>query len=51
MRDRYVIVKDYYLAYEDKAQALADLREDDVAKDYLGNFYDYLLQLLLLMQE
>lgn len=50
MRDRYVIVKNYYLAYDDMADALSDLQEDEIAKDYLGSYYDYLLQLLLLMQ-
>lgn len=46
MRDRYVTVKNYYLAYEDRAQAIEDLQNDEVAKDYLGSYYDYLQQLL-----
>ena len=50
-RDRYVTVKNYYLAYDDMAQALFDYQKDYIAKDYLGTYYDYLLQLLLLMQE
>lgn len=50
MRDRYVIVKNYYLGLPDKAQALAALQADTVAQDYLGDYYDYLLQLLLMIQ-
>ena len=50
MRDRYIIVKNYYLAYEDKEQMLADFEEDDVAVDYLGSYYQSLYQLMLLMQ-
>ncbi len=50
MRDRYVAVKNYYLAYDDPAAALADYRSDAIARDYLGTYYDYLLQLLLMMQ-
>ena len=49
MRDRYIEVKEYYLSY-DPAQALADLRQDQVAKDYLGSYYNYLLQLLTMIQ-
>lgn len=50
MRDRYVIVKNYYLDYDDMAQALADFEADDIAKDYLGTYYEYLHQLLLMVQ-
>ena len=50
MRDRYVIVKNYYLNYDDMAEALADFEADDIAKDYLGTYYDYLYQLLLMVQ-
>ncbi len=46
MRERYVTVKNYYLAYEDKEKAYNDALNDDVAKDYLGDFYENLLQLL-----
>lgn len=46
MRERYVTVKNYYLAYEDKALAVEDCLKDEVAKEYLGAYYDYLLQLL-----
>lgn len=51
MRDRYVAVKNYYLGIENEAQALAALQEDEIAKDYLGTYYDYLLQLLLMLQQ
>lgn len=50
MRDRYVIVKNYYLDYDNMAQALADFEADDIAKDYLGTYYEYLYQLLLMVQ-
>ena len=46
MRERYITVKNYYLAYDDKAQAVEDCMKDEVAKEYLGVYYDYLLQLL-----
>lgn len=46
VRKRYVTVKNYYLAYDDKAQAVEDCMKDEVAKEYLGVYYDYLLQLL-----
>ena len=49
MRERYITVRDYYLAYEDKQQALADFREDEIAQDYLGSYYNYVLQLLMTM--
>ena len=51
MRDRYVIVKNYYLKYENLAAALTDYEKDAVAKDYLGSYYEYLRRLLILMQE
>lgn len=47
MSERYAEVKAYYLAYEDKEEALADYREDKIAEDYLGVYYNYLLQLLM----
>ena len=50
MRERYIEVKNYYLGIEDAAQALDELRQDSVAKDYLGNYYNYLLQLLMMIQ-
>ena len=50
MRDRYVVVKNYYLSLPDKAQALAACQADTVAADYLGDYYDYLIQLLVMIQ-
>lgn len=50
MRDRYVIVKNYYLSYADPAQALADFEKDEIAKEYIGVYYEYLRQLLLMIQ-
>ena len=50
MRDRYIAVKNYYLSIPDVAEALALLREDEVAKDYLGTYYNYVEQLLIMMQ-
>ena len=47
LRERYIAVRDYYLSYEDNAEALADLRADEIAKDYLGSYYGYVLQLLM----
>lgn len=50
MRDRYIAVKNYYLSIPDAAEALELLRDDDVAKEYLGTYYNYLEQLLIMMQ-
>lgn len=51
MRDRYVAVKNYYLdEFDDMAASLAAFEADEIAKDYLGSYYDYLHQLLLLLQ-
>lgn len=50
MRDRYVIVKNYYLGYADPERALADFEKDEIAKDYIGVYYEYLRQLLLMIQ-
>ena len=50
MRDRYIAVKNYYLSIPDAAEALERLRDDDVAKEYLGTYYNYLEQLLIMMQ-
>ena len=48
MADRYIIVRDYYMsAYTDSAARVAALKQDAVARQYLGEFYaalyDYLL--------
>ena len=50
MRERYIIVKNYYLGYEDMEQALADLQQDEVAEAYLGTYYAYLVQLLSMIR-
>ena len=50
MRDRYIAVKNYYLSIPNAADALAALRDDSVAKEYLGTYYNYLEQLLIMMQ-
>ena len=50
VRDRYIAVKNYYLSIPDAADALEQLRADEVAQDYLGRYYDYLEQLLIMMQ-
>ena len=44
-RDRYLRVKDYYLSYSDLNQAYDDLSRDEIAMDYLGSYYYYLLRL------
>ena len=36
MRERYVTVKNYYLAYEDKQKAVEDCKNDQIAQEYLG---------------
>ena len=50
-RDRYLRVKDYYLSYSDLNQAYDDLSRDEIAMDYLGSYYYYLLRLLAIMAE
>ena len=50
MRDRYIAVKNYYLSIPNAADALEALRDDGVAKEYLGTYYNYLEQLLIMMQ-
>ena len=50
MRDRYIAVKNYYLSIPNAADALEALRDDSVAKEYLGTYYNYLEQLLIMMQ-
>ncbi len=49
MRERYIAVRDYYLGYEDKEEALSDLLQDEIAEDYLGAYYSYVQQLLMTM--
>lgn len=44
--DRYIIVRDYYLAIEDPAERMALYTDDDVAKQYLGSYYATLYNVL-----
>ena len=50
-RDRYLRVKEYYLSYDDLSQAYEDLGKDEIAMDYLGDYYFYLLRLLAIMKD
>lgn len=47
MGERYKAVRAYYLGYDDMKEAVADYGEDEIAKDYLGEYYGYLMQLLM----
>lgn len=44
--DRYIIVRDYYLAIEDPAERMALYTNDDVARQYLGSYYATLYNVL-----
>lgn len=44
--DRYIIVRDYYLAIEDPAERMSLYANDEVAKNYLGNYYTTLYNVL-----
>lgn len=44
--ERYVIVRDYYMAIEDPEERLALYANDDTAKNYLSSYY-YTLQEIL----
>lgn len=44
--DRYIIVRDYYLAIEDPAERMALYEADDVARRYLGAYYSTLYNVL-----
>ena len=50
MRERYVTVKNYYLSYDDAAKAYSDCSQDEIAQEYLGSYYEYLMQLLRMSQ-
>lgn len=47
--ERYIAVRDYYLAIEDPNERIALLQADEVAKEYLNTYYsvlyDYLISL------
>ena len=44
--ERYILVRDYYLAIEDPAERLVLYRADTVAQSYLGNYYTTLYNYL-----
>ena len=44
--DRYIIVRDYYLAIEDKNLRMKKYESDAVAKKYLGDYYNILYNIL-----
>ena len=44
--ERYVIVRDYYLAIQDPAERMALYAADEVAKKYLGSYYGTLYNVL-----
>lgn len=48
-RERYIIVKNYYLSIADRNAAIDALEKDETAKAYLGEYYNYLMELMLLM--
>lgn len=45
--DRYIIVRDYYLAIEDPAQRMALYTADDTARKYLSSYYATLYNVLM----
>lgn len=44
--DRYIIVRDYYLAIEDPAERMSLYTNDETAKKYLGSYYTSLYNVL-----
>ena len=44
--DRYVIVRDYYMAISDPNERMALYSQDDVAKKYLSSYYGTLYNVL-----
>lgn len=45
--ERYIQVRDYYLTIEDPNERIALLREDEVARQYLGTYYNTLFNYLV----
>ena len=45
--ERYIEVRDYYLTIEDPNERIAILREDEVARKYLGTYYNTLFNYLI----
>lgn len=45
--ERYIQVRDYYLTIENPNERIALLREDEVARKYLGTYYNTLFNYLI----
>ena len=45
-RKKLYVALDYYLSIDDKAEALRDFLSEESMKDYLGNYYDYMVNIL-----
>lgn len=45
--ERYIQVRDYYLTIENPNERIALLREDEVARTYLGTYYNTLFNYLI----
>lgn len=45
--ERYIQVRDYYLTIEDPNERILILREDEVARKYLGSYYNTLFNYLV----
>ena len=45
--ERYIQVRDYYLSIEDPHERIALLRQDEVARQYLGTYYNTLFNYLV----
>lgn len=45
--DRYIVVRDYYLSIEDPNERIALLAQDEVARKYLGTYYNTLFNYLV----
>lgn len=45
--ERYIHVRDYYLSIEDPNERIALLAEDEVARKYLGSYYNTLFNYLV----
>ena len=43
---RYIVVRDYYLAIKDREERMRRYGADEVAKDYLGGYYETLYNVL-----
>lgn len=45
-RQKLYVALDYYLSIEDKAEALKDFLSEESMKNYLGSYYDYMVNIL-----